>query len=213
MFDAYFDWTQINTKPPSELKKILTGMDTFTPDKLSDTLFNMLENLELNKSLDYGAGLGRNVTLLKRIAKDVDYIDLMQYKDVIIFIENKELYDKFFFIEDPTKDLILEDNYDIVYASVIFQHIIDVEILKKIFRALSQHTKYLLTIQNSYVDRLDHLLENDFNVVYQEIDNCGFTIPHIIQLWENQKHDNSTFQNLNDQGEYYEDNENNENNL
>jgi len=195
MFDAYFDWTKINTKGPNEIKKILTGTNSFQSDQLSDTLLNMLINLNLGKALDYGAGLGRNVGFIKGFSKEVDYIDLIQYKDVLIHIVNKELYDKFYFIEDPKKGLVLEEEYDIVYASVIFQHIVDENVLKNIFNELYSHTKYLLTIQNHLVTPLDGYLDGYFDIVYQEINACGFSVPHVVQLWVNCRY-NKEFRNL-----------------
>jgi hypothetical protein len=67
-YDTWFDWGVNDNIDISQFKEIISGVNSseFNPDFLSPFLQEILSKIKTNKVLDYGAGLGRNLPLLKK---------------------------------------------------------------------------------------------------------------------------------------------------
>ena len=71
-FDNWFDWEINNNIEISKFKEVISGVDSsnFSPDFLSEILMDRLSKINTDKILDYGAGLGRNLPLLKKYSSE-----------------------------------------------------------------------------------------------------------------------------------------------
>jgi len=64
IYDNYFDWRN-NPADIVKMKQLIVGSDKFEPDILANSIHEKLVELNISTVLDYGAGLGRNLSLLK----------------------------------------------------------------------------------------------------------------------------------------------------
>ena len=78
---------------------------------------------------------------------------------------------------------ILSKKYDLIYASVVLQHIVDDEIYSKIVEILATKCKYLLLIQNKDV-LVKPIFNNFFDLIYTE-DYVGssFSDMHVYSIY------------------------------
>lgn len=145
IYDTYYNW-EGECDDIDKMKTLITGVESnFDSDKLHNSIDSYLMNLNIESVLDYGAGLGRNLPLLKKYSQSVDYLDLHVYeKNYLNYINDLGYSDKFFIEQIPK----LEKKYDLIYASVVLQHIIDDDVYTSIIKELWEHTDYLLVVQN-----------------------------------------------------------------
>jgi SAM-dependent methyltransferase len=164
VFDSYYDWTEDKTNLTlQEMQYKIFGFENSTPDILPNKINDFLNNVDLVSILDYGAGLGRNLPLLQNFSNEVDYADLVNYENKFSNYIDSLNYNKKFYINGYLPDTLYK-NYDLIYASVVLQHIIDDEIYEKIVKILAERTKYLLIVQNSVVP-----VKNIINLYYDFI--------------------------------------------
>ena len=124
IYDSYYDWQQLKTNiNVTDMKYIIAGQKEFNTDYLPKKINNILQNLPINSILDYGAGLGRNLPLLLQFSNNIDYIDLLNYKEEFEKNINDLEYKNKYYINDNLPDM-LDKKYDLIYASVVFQHIV-----------------------------------------------------------------------------------------
>jgi hypothetical protein len=160
IFDKYLNWSQSFSDIEERKTRIAPHEKNFKHDALTQKMDEILKSLNIKSALDYGAGLCRNLPLLKLYANRVDYLDLQCYKEHTIDID----YDEKFYINlTPEK---LNKKYDLIYASVVLQHIIDIETVQKIIKFMSEHCKYLLTIQHPLAPYID--MDNKFELIFNE---------------------------------------------
>ena len=115
-FDNWFDWEINNNIEISKFKEVISGVDSsnFSPDFLSEILMDRLSKINTDKILDYGAGLGRNLPLLKKYSNNIDYVDLNHYqKNYIEYIDNLGYNNKYFIKMTP--DCLIGKKYDLIY--------------------------------------------------------------------------------------------------
>lgn len=172
-FDNWFDWEHNDNIDISKFKEVISGVDSsdFRPDFLSEYLNEQLLKIKTDNILDYGAGLGRNLPLLKKFSNNIDYIDLNHYQNNYIeYINNLEYNEKFFIKMIP--DCLSGKKYDLIYCSVVLQHIIDDEIYEQIVKILSNTCNYLFLVQN--MTPIKDVLYNYFELEYKEINDIYF---------------------------------------
>lgn len=172
-FDNWFDWENNDNIDISKFKEVISGVESsnFSPDFLSEVLVNKILKIETNKILDYGAGLGRNLPLLKKFSNNIDYIDLNHYqKNYIEYIDNLGYNNKYFIEMIP--DCLIGKKYDLIYCSVVLQHIIDDEIYENIVKILSNTCDYLFLVQN--MSPIKDVFFEHFELEYGEIDDVYF---------------------------------------
>ena len=172
-FDNWFDWEINNNIEISKFKEVISVVDSsnFSPDFLSEILMDRLSKINTDKILDYGAGLGRNLPLLKKYSNNIDYVDLNHYqKNYIEYIDNLGYNNKYFIKMTP--DCLIGKKYDLIYCSVVLQHIIDNEIYENIVKILSNTCNYLFLVQNMLP--IKDVFYDYFELEYQEISNVYF---------------------------------------
>ena len=77
---------------------------------------------------------------------------------------------------------ILSKKYDLIYASVVLQHIVDDEIYSKIVEILATKCKYLLLIQNK--GRLvKPIFNNFFDLIHTESYAGSFPVVHNYSIY------------------------------
>jgi SAM-dependent methyltransferase len=182
-YDTWFDWGVNDNIDISQFKEIISGVNSseFNPDFLSPFLQEILSKIKTNKVLDYGAGLGRNLPLLKKYSNDIDYIDLEQYqKNYIEYINNLD-YNETYFIE-MTPDCLIGKKYDLIYCSVVLQHIIDDDIYEKIVKILSNSCDYLFLVQN--MSPIKNVFFKYFELEVEEITDVYFGVNHRYGLYK-----------------------------
>jgi SAM-dependent methyltransferase len=134
VFDGYHDWTSPITDI-EKMKVIITDRywnKSFNHDNLTSEIDQIIKNLNLTSILDYGAGLGRNLPLLRKYAPIVDYLDLETYKPHTLELN----YDNKFYIQ--MEPLPLSKKYDLIYASVVIQHVVNKDLLRKIIEFMQK---------------------------------------------------------------------------
>jgi hypothetical protein len=178
LYDTYYDWEN-SSKNIHTQKTLITGVPRFDPDELSEQMHNKIKELEIKTLVDYGAGLGRNLPLLKSIGDSVDYVDLETYKENYENVVSELGYDEVYFIKMlPT---CLVKKYDACYASVVLQHIVDNDIHENIVKILSKQCKYMIFVQNVCI-RDKKKINDYFELLYTEthkkyfIDNHDYSI-------------------------------------
>lgn len=181
IFDDYYDWTSDITDI-EEIKVKITGRywnKSFNHDNLTLKTDQIIKNLKLTSILDYGAGMGRNLPLLRKYAPIVDYLDLETYKP-----HTSELnYDNKFYIQ--IEPLPLNKKYDLIYASVVIQHIVDKELLQKIIEFMQKSSKYIFIVQNVKFCFYD--FDNHFQLIHTESYKDDFLDFHFYNLYESIK--------------------------
>ena len=181
VFDGYHDWTSTITDI-EKMKVIITGRHwnkSFNPDNLTSEIDQIIKNLNLTSILDYGAGLGRNLPLLRKYAPIVDYLDFETYKP-----HTSELnYDNKFYIQ--MEPLPLSKKYDLIYASVVVQHIVDKNFLRKIMEFMQKNSKYIFVVQNSIWNVPD--FTDYFRLIHSEKYKDDFIDLHFFNLYESIK--------------------------
>lgn len=182
-YDTWFDWEINNNIDILQFKEIISGVDSsdFRPDFLSPFLEEKLSKIKTDKILDYGAGLGRNLPLLKKFSNNIDYIDLEHYqKNYIEYIDNLGYYQKFFINMIP--DCLIGKKYDLVYSSVVLQHIIDDSTYEKIVKILSNACDYLFLVQN--MSPIKDVFFEHFELECEEISDTYFGVNHRYSLFK-----------------------------
>ena len=167
-YDNWFDWENNDNIDISKFKEVISGVESsdFRPDFLSEFLSEQLLKIKTENILDYGAGLGRNLPLLKKYSNNIDYIDLNHYeRNYIEYINGLEYNEKFFIEMIP--DCLIGKKYDLIYCSVVLQHIIDDEIYENIVKILSNSCDYLFLVQN--MSPIKDVFFEHFELEYQEI--------------------------------------------
>jgi hypothetical protein len=76
----------------------------------------------------------------------------------------------------------LSKKYDLIYASVVLQHIVNDEIYSKIVEILATKCKYLLIIQNEGV-LVKPIFYNFFNLICTEDYVGSFPCMHIYSIY------------------------------
>jgi hypothetical protein len=179
IYDTYFDWQNI----PADIvkmKQLIVGSDDFEPDILANSIHEKIIELNISTVLDYGAGLGRNLSLLKNYSNQVDYLELLNYETNYSEYVSKLGYNEIYYVEMiPT---ILSKKYDLIYASVVLQHIVNDEVYSKIVEILATKCKYLLLIQNK--DSLvKPIFYNFFHLICTEDYVGSFPCMHIYSIY------------------------------
>ena len=172
-YDNWFDWENNDNIDISKFKEVISGVESsdFRPDFLSEFLSEQLLKIKTENILDYGAGLGRNLPLLKKYSNNIDYIDLNHYeRNYIEYINGLEYNEKFFIEMIP--DCLVGKKYDLIYCSVVLQHIIDDEIYENIVKILSNSCDYLFLVQN--MSPIKDVFFEHFELEYQEISYVYF---------------------------------------
>jgi SAM-dependent methyltransferase len=180
IYDVYFNW-QNNPENIVRMKELIIGhSENFEPDILASSIHKKLIELNISTVLDYGAGLGRNLSLLKKYSNQIDYLDLLNYeKNYSDYIKNLG-YNEIYYVEIIPN--ILSKKYDLIYASVVLQHIVDNEIYSKIVEILATKCKYLLLIQNENV-LVKPIFYNFFDLIYTEDYVGSFPSMHIYSIY------------------------------
>jgi SAM-dependent methyltransferase len=184
IYDNYYDWQKSKTNiNVTDMKKIITGQKEFNTDYLPKKINNILQNLPISSILDYGAGLGRNLPLLLQFTNNIDYIDLLNYKQEFEKNINDLEYKNKYYINDNLPDM-LDKKYDLIYASVVFQHIIDNDIYEQIIKILAEKTTYLVILQNFRVP-IKEIINSYFDLIECEDDVDTFKeTKHISLLYK-----------------------------
>ena len=164
IYDTYFNW-QNNPANLVRMKQLIVGSDKFEPDILASSIHEKLIQLNISTVLDYGAGLGRNLSLLKNYSNQVDYLDLLNYETNYSEYINNLGYNEIYYVEMIPN--ILSKKYDLIYASVVLQHIVNDEIYSKIVEILATKCKYLVLIQYKTV-LVKPIFHNFFDLIYTE---------------------------------------------
>jgi SAM-dependent methyltransferase len=172
-YDSWFDWEINDNIEISKFKEVISGVDSsnFSPDFLPKSLIDQLSKIKTDTILDYGAGLGRNLPLLKKYSNNVDYIDLEHYQKNYIDYINDLGYNETYFIE-MIPDCLIGKKYDLIYCSVVLQHIIDDEIYEKIVKILYDACDYLFLVQN--MTPIKDVFYDYFKLEHCEISNVYF---------------------------------------
>lgn len=181
-YDTWFDWGVNDNIDISKFKEVISGVNSeeFEPDFLSPLLQEKLSKIKTDEILDYGAGLGRNLSLLKKYSNKIDYIDLEQYqKNYIDYIRNLD-YNKTYFIE-MIPDCLDGKKYDLIYCSVVLQHIIDDETYEKIVKILYNACDHILLVQN--MSPIKDVFFKYFELVHEEINDVYFGVNHRYGLF------------------------------
>ena len=155
------------------MKFLITGQKQFEPDTLPQKIKDILKTLPIHSILDYGAGLGRNLPLLLQTSDNVDYIDLLKYKEKFEKEVNELSYKEKYYIGENYLPDMLDKKYDLIYASVVLQHIVDNEVYEKIVKILAEKTTYLLILQNGHVP-IKPTLNSYFDLLDSDVDNVTF---------------------------------------
>ena len=172
VYDRYFDWSENKLENVETMKFLITGQKQFEPDTLPQKIKDMLKTLPIHSILDYGAGLGRNLPLLLQTSDNVDYIDLLKYKEKFEKEVNELSYKEKYYIGENYLPDMLDKKYDLIYASVVLQHIVDNEVYEKIVKILAEKTTYLLILQNGYP--IKPILHSYFDFMERDVDNVTF---------------------------------------
>jgi SAM-dependent methyltransferase len=163
------------------MKQLIVGSDKFEPDILSSSIHEKIIELNISTILDYGAGLGRNLSLLKNYSNYVDYLDLLNYEKNYSEYINNLGYNEIYYIQMIPD--ILSKKYDLIFASVVLQHIVNDEIYSKIVEILAKKCKYLLLIQNS--GRLvKPIFYNFFDLIHNEDYVGSFPCIHTYSIYK-----------------------------
>lgn len=179
IYDNYCNW-QNNPANIVIMKQLIVGSDKFEPDILTSLIHEKLIELNISTVLDYGAGLGRNLSLLKNYSNQVDYLDLLNYETNYSEYINSLGYNEIYYVEMIPN--ILSKKYDLIYASVVLQHIVNDEIYSTIVEILATKCKYLLLIQNK--DQLvKPIFYNFFDLIYTEDYLGSFPCMHIYSIY------------------------------
>jgi hypothetical protein len=125
--------------------------------------------------LDYGSGLGRNYNLLKTYTDNIDYLDLNHYQVNYIDYINNLGYKNLNFIE-MIPECLIGKKYDMIYASVVLQHIVDDEVYEKIVKILTKSCKHLFLVQN--MSPIKDVFFKHFELEYEEISDVYFGVDH-----------------------------------
>ena len=182
-YDNWFDWENNDNIDISKFKEVISGVESsdFRPDFLSEFLSKQLLKIKTENILDYGAGLGRNLPLLKKYSNNIDYIDLNHYeRNYIEYINGLEYNEKFFIEMIP--DCLVGKKYDLIYCSVVLQHIIDDEIYENIVKILSNSCDYLFLVQN--MCPIKDVFFEHFELVCEEISDTYFGVNHRYGLFK-----------------------------
>jgi SAM-dependent methyltransferase len=174
LFDEYYDWLLDKTDITLEnMERIIFGFENSTPDFLPNKIDVFLKNLHITSILDYGAGLGRNLPMLQKYSCDiVDYIDLANYENKFSEYIDSLSYNNKFYINGVLPDL-LDKKYDLIYASVVLQHIIDDETFEKIIKILAEKSKYLVIVQNCEVP-IKKIMNLYYDFICEETESTTF---------------------------------------
>jgi SAM-dependent methyltransferase len=177
--DIYFNW-QNNPANIVRMKQLIVGSDKFEPDILASSIDEKLTELNISTVLDYGAGLGRNLSLLKKYSTQVDYLDLLNYETNYSEYINNLGYNEIYYVEMIPN--ILSKKYDLIYASVVLQHIVDDDIYSKIIEILATKCKYLLLTQNKSV-LIKPIFYNFFDLIYTQDYIGSFPCIHSYSIY------------------------------
>jgi SAM-dependent methyltransferase len=183
-YDSWFNWEINDNIEISKFKKVISGVDSanFSPDFLSESLIGQLSKIKTDTILDYGAGLGRNIQLLKKYSNNVDYIDLEHYQKNYIDYINDLGYNETYFIE-MIPDCLIGKKYDLIYCSVVLQHIIDDEIYEKIVKILYDACDYIFLVQN-IMSPIKDVFFKYFELESEEITDIYFGVNHRYSLFK-----------------------------
>jgi SAM-dependent methyltransferase len=183
-YDSWFDWQINDNIEISKFKEVISGVESsnFSPDFLSESLIGQLSKIKTDTILDYGAGLGRNLQLLKKYSNNVDYIDLEHYQKNYIDYINDLGYNETYFIE-MIPDCLIGKKYDLIYCSVVLQHIIDDEIYEKIVKILYDACDYIFLVQNT-MSPIKDVFFKYFELECEEITDIYFGVNHRYILFK-----------------------------
>jgi SAM-dependent methyltransferase len=172
-FDTYYNWSASNSNLTVEdMKFIIHGDDDYKPDVIPTKINTILKTLNISTILDYGAGLGRNLPLLLNYTDDIDYVDLITYQNKFEkYIDDLKYNNKFYMSEYVP--YILEKKYDLIYASVVLQHIVNDVLYEQIVKILAEKSKYLILIQHFKIP-IKPILNVYFELIDSEIDSVSF---------------------------------------
>jgi SAM-dependent methyltransferase len=182
-YDTWFNWEVNDSIDISQFKEVISGVNSkdFSPDFLSPFLLERLSQIKTDKVLDYGAGLGRNLPLLKKYSNNIDYIDLEQYqKNYIEYINNLD-YNETYFIK-MVPDCLIGKKYDLIYCSVVLQHIIDDETYEKIVKILTNACDHIFLVQN--MSPIKDIFFKYFELECEEITDNYFGVDHRYCLFK-----------------------------
>ena len=182
-YDTWFNWEVNDSIDISKFKEVISGVNSndFDPDFLSQFLLEKLSQIKTNKVLDYGAGLGRNLPLLKKYSNNIDYIDLEQYQKNYIEYINDLGYNETYFIK-MVPDCLIGKKYDLIYCSVVLQHIIDDETYEKIVKILANACDHIFLVQN--MSPIKDIFFKYFELECEEVTDTYFGVDHRYCLFK-----------------------------
>ena len=174
-YDTWFNWEINNNIDITQFKEVISGVENFESDHLSQIMKDKISTINPNTILDYGSGLGRNYNLLKTYTDNIDYLDLNHYQVNYIDYINNLGYKNLNFIE-MIPECLVGKKYDMIYASVVLQHIVDDEVYEKIVKILTKSCKHLFLVQN--MSPIKDVLFKHFELEYEEISDVYFGVDH-----------------------------------
>jgi len=132
---------------------------------LADSIFKKLDNPERVTALEIGCGTGLISFVLSDKVHEIYCVD--ESKEMLNVInekiDNSDIHNVF-----PSGIDFLDNNnhhnkFDLIYSSMVFHHITDIENeLKKLYKLLKENG-CLIIIDLDIVDEKFHIEENDFN--------------------------------------------------
>ena len=160
-----------------------------TPTEIPEPYLNYIkENVELNKVIDFGVGLGRNQQYLKSIFNEVHGFDLPEMIEKYKKTASKDSK----LIHDASE---FDNNYSLLYETTVFQHMPPDEVIFYL-TYLSYRAKYYFSHTRSYNDFFRNFKNN----------TGGVNIYHLIMAtncWEPISFSNNEINSLNDETHYF----------
>lgn len=142
--DALSSYWMQNFGPEDNLKKAILASYQ-TGDQFNSDARLIFINKQVEKILDFGCGIGRNITLLKQYAKQVDGFD---FHTMVNRMHPKTMSD---YHRVYTNWQETEDKYDIVFCSIVLHHFSE-NLLVSILQDFKKMTKCLYVLSRWYLD-------------------------------------------------------------
>ena len=205
LYNDYGNWLDISKQNISEIKKQITGShqnstsytinfkSNYISFKMKEQILNIISKTKNKNIIDFGCGVGRNIQLLKMFFNKIYGYDI---SDMILTFKNLndindiKNYNSYELVSDNLKNILNNNDIEYLYDSVVFQHIISVDYNEYIAKLISlSNIKYLFGLTseiNLYnVIQWKILIEKfNFKVIYTEIENETFGIPHLFVILE-----------------------------
>ena len=159
MYDSYSNWINVSkTKDISNLKSLITGTERWDSDYITDDCKAILSSFK-GAVVDFGCGLGRNVSMLKYFNCRIVGYDIPNMISRLKKVESAvaNLYDALY---DSFDCLLKKEDPTVIYESVVLQHIVD----------------------GNYINMLNSIAEKQSVKLFVSIANSGGSTRHIPHL-------------------------------